>query len=277
MLIKRKWLLIVIALIVLIGTGLGISSCNIFQSQRELALSQYPSAFKKNTLIVVGENASSTESEAAEAVVADLAKYKGDVPEIKNDAEVTEKDKGNHNLILIGIKGSNRVLTEVLEKNKAEMITDAYPGENKGVIEILSNPWNSERVVLVIAGSDEKGLRAGSEILKFIYELDKASVVVDWEQIRNDKLAVSLGLTPSEFEVLGTVVREYLCKKYPFLSYTEYGINYEKVNTKIEGVSPESVIIDAHANFRTPPVVVRAVIYDGTVEIISVRVIEEDA
>jgi len=277
MVTKRSWSLIVIALIVLIGTGLEICSCNVFHNQCELALSQYPSDFKKNTLIVIGENASATESEAAGAVAEDLEKYKGDIPEIKSDTEITEEDRVDNNLILIGIKDSNAVLVTVLEKNKAEMITDEYPGENKGVIEILSNPWNSERVVLVIAGSDEKGVIAGSEILKYIYELDKASVVVDWEQIRNDKLAVSLGLTPSEFEVLGTVVREYLCKKYPFLSYTEYGINYEKVNTKIEGVSPESVIIDAHANFRTPPVVVRAVIYDGTVEIISVRVIEEDA
>jgi len=264
MLIKRKWLLIVIALIVLIGTGLGISSCNIFQSQRELALSQYPSAFKKNTLIVVGENASSTESEAAEAVVADLAKYKGDVPEIKNDAEVTEKDKGNHNLILIGIKGSNRVLTEVLEKNKAEMITDAYPGENKGVIEILSNPWNSERVVLVIAGSDEKGLRAGSEILKFIYELDKASVVVDWEQIRNDKLAVSLGLTPSEFSILDKEVHEYFSQYFP-------GTEYPIVYTRLEELEdkPGSIVVQAEARVMMPSPTAIFRFRDAKVSVIS--------
>ncbi|HEX9896084.1 MAG TPA: hypothetical protein VGA85_00275, partial [Dehalococcoidales bacterium] len=90
MVTKRSWSLIVIALIVLIGTGLEICSCNVFHNQCELALSQYPSDFKKNTLIVIGENASATESEAAGAVAEDLEKYKGDIPEIKSDTEITE-------------------------------------------------------------------------------------------------------------------------------------------------------------------------------------------
>jgi len=183
MLIKRSWLLIVIALIILIGAGLEICSCNIFKNQTELALSQYPSAFKKNTLIVIGENASATESEAAGAVAEDLEKYKGDIPEIKSDTEITEEDRVDNNLILIGIKDSNAVLVTVLEKNKAEMITDAYPGENKGVIEILSNPWNSERVVLVIAGSDEKGVIAGSEMMEEVQDINKVRAIVEWDGV----------------------------------------------------------------------------------------------
>ena len=89
------------------------------------------------------------------------------------------------------------------------------------------------------------------------------------------KDAEMLGLTPSEFEKLSTSIHEYLYEKYPFLRDTEFGISYEKVDTKIEGIPPESLVIDAYANFRTPPVVVRAVIYNEDMQIISEKAIEE--
>ncbi|MGA9351256.1 MAG: VWA domain-containing protein [Anaerolineae bacterium] len=86
----------------------------------------------------------------------------------------------------------------------------------------------------------------------------------------------NLGLTLSEFDTLSTSVREYLSSKYPFLRNTEFGVRYEKVDTPVEGVPAGSLVIDAYANFRTPPVVIRVASYGGEARIISEEVLEED-
>ena len=86
-----------------------------------------------------------------------------------------------------------------------------------------------------------------------------------------------LGVTPGEFEPLSTSIHEYLYGKYPFLRDTDFGIRYEKVDAKIEGVPSGSLVIDAYANFRTPPVVIRVAFYNGNVQIISESEIKEEA
>ena len=159
----------------------------------------------------------------------------------------------------------------------ATKVTEEFPGEGKGVLEILRNPWDESKAMLLVEGSDERGVKAGSEILRYVKELDKGKVVVDWERLQENKQAIALGLTPSEFNLLDTTTHGYLYEKYPFLRDTEFGIRYEKVDAKVEGIPPESIVIDAYANFRTPPVVIRVALYDGNVQIISEKVIEEGA
>jgi len=44
----------------------------------------------------------------------------------------------------------------------ATRVTEEYPGEGKGVLEILPNPWNKERAMLFVEGWDEWGVKAGS-------------------------------------------------------------------------------------------------------------------
>ena len=78
----------------------------------------------------------------------------------------------------------------------------------------------------------------------------------------------TLNLTPTEYNVLDTAIREYLYEKCPILRDTKFSIGYERVAT----IWPRIIIIDASATFKTPPVVVRAVFFNGHVKIIS----EED-
>ena len=94
-------------------------------------------------------------------------------------------------------------------------------------------------------------------------------------QNKNIEQAFALGLTPAEFNILDAAIHEYLYEKYPFLRDTEFGIRYEKVDTKVEGIWPQFLIIDAYATFRTPPVVVRAAFFHGYVKIISETVTNE--
>jgi len=39
----------------------------------------------------------------------------------------------------------------------ATKVTEEYPGEGKGVLEILSNPWDESKAMLLVEGGDERG------------------------------------------------------------------------------------------------------------------------
>ena len=47
----------------------------------------------------------------------------------------------------------------------ATKVTEEYPGEGKGVLEILANPWDESKAMLLVEGSDEWGVKAGRETL----------------------------------------------------------------------------------------------------------------
>lgn len=92
----------------------------------------------------------------------------------------------------------------------------------------------------------------------------------------NDAQTDDLGLTPSQFELLDTTVHEYLYEKYPFTRNTEFAIGYERVDTIIDDVLPEFLLVDAYAMFSIPPVVIRAIVYNDHVKIISETTTSEE-
>jgi hypothetical protein len=245
------------------------------QPTKELKLSDFPDVFKESTVIVIGKNATQIEMEEAQTIADNLGNLTRNMPIIKTDAEITKDEKAGYNLILVGRPDTNKLLGEVYDKTNATKVTNEYPGVGKGVLEILRSPWNSNKSLLLVEGSNEQGVKAGSEILRYVKELDKAEVVVDWKHLAENKQAVALGIALNEFEILNTTIHEYLYEKYPFLRETKFGIRYEKIVAKVENVPPQSIIIDAYANFRTPPVVVRVAFYDGNAHIISEEIIED--
>ncbi|HEY9246289.1 MAG TPA: hypothetical protein VIO11_05525, partial [Candidatus Methanoperedens sp.] len=75
------------------------------------------------------------------------------------------------------------MLREVYERTNATEVTNNSPGAGKGILEILKNPWNESKVLLLVEGSDEWGVRAGSVVLDEKQKIkDKTKVPVDWEQ-----------------------------------------------------------------------------------------------
>ena len=48
----------------------------------------------------------------------------------------------------------------------ATRVTEEFPGEGKGILEILRNPWDKEKAMLLVEGWDEVGIRKAYEILK---------------------------------------------------------------------------------------------------------------
>ena len=150
------------------------------QPKEDITLDNFPKLFEKDVIIVVGENASSIELDAAKAV----SYYLGDISLTRTDAKITGEEKTGYNLILVGRPDTNKMLREVYERTNATEVTSESPGVSKGVLEILKNPWNESKVMLLVEGSDEWGVRAGSVVLEEKQKIkDKAKVVVDWEEV----------------------------------------------------------------------------------------------
>jgi hypothetical protein len=180
MLIKRNWLVIGIVTVLLIGIGVAVIFYVSKAQSNELLLSDYPELFQKDAMIIVGENASQMENEVAQAIAAKLEELTGNEPIKKKDSEVSENDKRDYNLVLVGTPNLNNLLQEMYDATNATRVTEEYPGEGKGILEILRNPWNSDKALLIVAGSDEWGAKAGGEILEQARE-NMSSVIVKWE------------------------------------------------------------------------------------------------
>jgi len=130
-----------------------------------LSLKDYPVLFNKDVIIVIGENATGVERESAVMIKENLKELTGNKPIIKNDTELLELDKRTYNLILLGTPTTNNILQEVYKLTNVIRITKEYPGKNKGILEILRNSWNLKKALFIVAGSDEWGVKAGSEAL----------------------------------------------------------------------------------------------------------------
>ena len=178
------------------------------EMQVDAALSDYPKLFERDVIIVIGENASKTVEcrgrpfhrypylpwmgSGAETIAKNLYNLTGNAPAIKTDAELTERDKTECNLILLGyplqvlVEGRppdvNTVITEVYESSPSmKRVTRDYPGRWKGLLEVFKNPWNPEKYILIVSGSEDYGIKAALAKLEWTYEINETCIIVEWE------------------------------------------------------------------------------------------------
>ncbi|AEF97165.1 S-layer protein [Methanotorris igneus] len=67
--------------------------------------------------------------------------------------------KVDSDLILIGGPVSNNITNQIKDKLKIK-IDNNNPGKNRGVIQLIKNPYNPKHNILVLAGSDRNGTKA---------------------------------------------------------------------------------------------------------------------
>lgn len=174
---KKLGVIIAVVIILIIAAALVVYKQAPISKKPDLILSNYPELFKKDVIIVVGENATQIEMEGAQAIAGYLGNLSENAPLIRKDVEITEKEKARYNLILVGRPDANSLLRDVYERTNATRVTQEYPGAGKGVLEILRSPWNEEKAMLLVAGSDEWGIRTSSNLLRS-GNLNETSIVI---------------------------------------------------------------------------------------------------
>ena len=241
------WIVVVLCIVVLT-----VSGCTS-KGETELTLKDYPRLFKEDTMIVIGQYASEIEQESAADVAIKLKELTGNKPVIKRDTDVSLGDKADHNLIIVGMPNSNSLLSEVSQTTEATEVTSEHPGEDKGILEILKNPRNVEKVLLIVAGSNEQGVRAASILVTYndrIAKLEGKTMIAPFEDRSSAEMTTRtipsgyLELTVSPVEVYANIGEQI-----------EIRCTIESlVNTQVDISSIGVVLFDSHDSpIRTQP------------------------
>jgi len=166
---EKRTLIIIFATLLLFAVG-GLGAYLTMKQEgdkelvKDLMLSDYPEVFGIGTVIIVGEEASEVEREAAGLIAADLEELTGNRPEIISTKDV-QNYKSTHNLIIVGTPNSNPLLREIYYLTGAKEVTDKNPGEGKGIVEILRNPWNLQKALILVEGINEQDLKKSAALL----------------------------------------------------------------------------------------------------------------
>jgi len=196
---------------------------------KELKLSDFPEAFRESTLIAVGDNASDIEMQAVNEIAEYLENETGNKALIKKYSEITEEDKRSYNLIVVGTPKTNLFLEEVYAMTNATRVTEEFPGEGKGVLEILPNPWDESKAMLLVEGWDEETTIIGVLHLKasVSYEELLSSISIG-EKSLNDFIKILDELY--SLVKLGSRTEE---SKAKIATYSEKSVEVSDILTKI--------------------------------------------
>ncbi len=212
---RKITVVIIVSFVILGGVMLaaylqGVSN-HLIEKPLNMTLSDYPELFEKDVIIVIGGSASQLEKESAESIAVYLENSTGKKPEIISSKAI-ESFKYKYNLIIIGTSNSNKILKKVYDMTNATRVTEEYPGAGEGVLEIMRNPWNVDTALLLVAGSDEEGVKAGSMMLTEDEKVKELSGKMKMTEFRFVVLgetqegifgATVTTVTPSSDELLG--------------------------------------------------------------------------
>jgi len=244
---ERKILIIRAIIIVSLIVGCFLLYEQIYKlSKKELKLSNFPEKFKEKTVIVLGNNASEIERQAAEEMK-DFLYYFSDFLYLKYgtsyemdikiiDSQEAESFKKGYNLVIIGTPKTNPFLEEVYAMTNATRVTEEFHGEGKGILKILPNPWNESKAMLLVEYNEDEILNITMNYLLFI--TDPAVQDATFDKLGSFLLKMIMDDLNESMIIVES-------KKVPFLicSYTNFSngtIEYFKTFGEVEEVIPPS-------------------------------------
>lgn len=187
-----------------------------------LTLKDYPQIFGEATIIITGDNASLVETEGAEIIADNLKKETGNEVTIIDITGMQEADRIVNNLIFLMTPDSNGLIAELLDKAGISPVTSEYPGVNKGILEIVMNPWNEGKAVLLVGGGDQWGLKAAMLMLEDLKLKRVSQSVVDWEDYTGVEFPIDSESEAIRYAKLDHDVRAYI----DWLMKKEYGVQF---------------------------------------------------
>ena len=128
----------------------------------------------------------------------------GFFPEDVNESVLSEmKDSGLTILIGSPLRYSDSLKYQEYLPLK---VTDEYPGKHKGLIEVIDNPFDEGKIVL-LAGSDREGTKAAVEIFKTLEDLPEKPLIVSWNNEKGVKIEKRVfSLIPWQWIFMGLIV-----------------------------------------------------------------------
>ena len=141
---------------------------SLTQYSPDLAL--YPVPFFERSFeydpvyVVLPDSPSTADLSAAAAIAAGLGKFSNGEVRLASalDTRISAEIRNNHHLIVIGKKGTNRLL-DMLDLPLP--LDDPALSDDQGVIQELVSPWNPMRMVLAVTGGSDEGLSKASQAL----------------------------------------------------------------------------------------------------------------
>lgn len=220
---------IYITLVILLCLGAG---CSLMVSGHSrdpsLGLSDYLHLLGEDTVVVMGEAISPIEREVAAKIVESLKNLTGYKPKLSTASKVCKEHYLDNDMVIIGVPGTNSLLSKIYKSTEIEIkeVTAEYPGEGKGIIRILKNPWDREKILLLVVGSDLKGLKVAESNFSLPYKVPLEVV---------DSLILSEEVQASEVRAIS---KEYLLKKEAKLSELK---SIKRVEFEPEGPAREII------------------------------------
>ncbi|TAL47819.1 S-layer protein [archaeon] len=150
------------------GTGtFNISSQCTSGTAVATTLGNYPNFLRSdssyNVLVVVGSQATAEEKEAGTTIANSLGLPSSSM---KLDTEVTDTDKVENNLILIGTPCINRLVNDISDFHKFRYSCDNWPSKNFGIIEVIDDAFATYKAAIVVAGTTVNDQTLASLVLQ---------------------------------------------------------------------------------------------------------------
>ena len=166
---------------------------------------------------MLGDNATEIERQAAEEIKNFLLESGSSYIKVIDLQEI-ESFKRGYNLVIIGTPKTNPLLEEVYAMTNVTRVTEEFPGEGKGVLEILGNPWDEKKAMLLVEGNTKS---ISDVLVKEIAKEVRTNVVV--VEFYEDKITLTGIRTLQENEAI-KIAEAYLKKQ---------GFNNLKVNNTL--------------------------------------------
>ncbi len=138
------------------------------ENHGQLTLLDAPDLFQKSALILIGQNVTPVVKQTTELTAKRLRELTGCETSLRPEEGISQRERLNHNLIVVGTFDSMKILEEVDSLAQRLRRSKMKIGEKKGLLEILRSPWNSDKQLLLVLGSDEQGVVQALSELYFL-------------------------------------------------------------------------------------------------------------
>ena len=180
------------------------------------------SLLPEETILLLPDSPTAKELQSAMTIAAGFGRMTGgdQVLIVTNASTITEAQKKNAHLVIVGKNNSLPILNEVIFP---ATVTGEYPTQtveaNDGILQMAPSPWNDARIILYIGGEEDEAvvkaaqafssgaLRVGNE--PSLSVVSSVAESIETEEVAEDRTLESLGYQTQTLSGIGYNDAEY--------------------------------------------------------------------